>query len=142
MNKKRIRQMSASLLRRVTTLPASRYLSPHREMLRELLEDQNYLQRFAPLYDSGTRLQCADILRLCRDVMDRLSPEPEGGWLAFTYDFARKSMFPEPDFQPGQAAAGPCGSWSCWRRTSSRAAPTMRATACSCAATAGSTSMR
>jgi len=106
MNKKRIRQMSASLLRRVSTLPASRYLTPHREMLRELLEDQNYLQRFASLYDSGARLQCADVLRLCRDVMDRLSPEPEEGWLAFTYDFARRSMFPDSDFQPGQAACG------------------------------------
>ena len=29
MNKKRIRQMTASLLRRVTTQPAARYLAPH-----------------------------------------------------------------------------------------------------------------
>ena len=98
MNKKRVRQMSASLLRRLTTQPAVRYMAPHRAMLAELLEDQAYLQRFAPLYDKG-RLQCAGILALCREELDRLSPEPEEGWLAFAYDFARKSMFPEPDFE-------------------------------------------
>ena len=32
MNKKRIRQMTASLLRRLTTQPNLRYLAPHREM--------------------------------------------------------------------------------------------------------------
>ena len=81
MNKKRIRQMSASLLRRVTTQPAARYLGQRRELLRELLEDQNYLQRFAPLYDSGARLLCAEVLELCRDVLNQLSPEPEEGWI-------------------------------------------------------------
>ena len=101
MNKKRIRQMSASLLRRVTTLPASRYLGQRREMLRELLEAQNYLQRFVPLYD-GTRLRCADILALCREELDRLSPEPEEGWIVFTYDFARKILFTDPAFEARQ----------------------------------------
>ena len=106
MNKKRIRQMSASLLRRVTTQPAARYLGQYRELLRELLEDQNYLQRFAPLYDSGARLLCAEVLELCRDVLNQLSPEPEEGWIAFTYDFARKSMFPDQEFEPRQEAHG------------------------------------
>ena len=55
MNKKRIRQMTGSLLRRLTTQPAARYLAPHRAMLEELLEGQSYLQRFVPLYD-GTRI--------------------------------------------------------------------------------------
>ena len=35
MNKKRIRQMTASLLRRLTTQPNLRYLAPHREMVTE-----------------------------------------------------------------------------------------------------------
>ena len=105
MNKKRIRQMSASLLRRLTTQPAVRWLAPHRDMLARLLEEQDFIQRFVPLYD-GTRLKCAVILTLCREELDRLSPEPEEGWLAFTYDFARKSMFPEPDFEPRREKHG------------------------------------
>ena len=96
MNKKRIRQMSSSLLRRLTTQPAVRYLSGQREMLRQLLEEQNFLQRFVPLYD-GTRIRCGDVLSLCQEELDRLSPPPEEGWIPFTYDFARKSMFPEAD---------------------------------------------
>ena len=39
MNKKRIRQMTGSLLRRATTQPAAKYLAPHRAMLRALLEE-------------------------------------------------------------------------------------------------------
>ncbi|MBD5150487.1 MAG: cytidyltransferase-related domain protein [Oscillibacter sp.] len=105
MNKKRIRQMTGSLLRRVTTQPAAKYLAPHRTMLRALLEEQNYLQRFAPLYNGG-RIPCAGVLSLCREELNVLSPEPEEGWIAFTYDFARKSMFPEEDLLPRQEAHG------------------------------------
>ncbi len=105
MNKKRIRQMTGTLLRRVTTQPAARYLAPHRAMLKELLEEKNYLQRFVPLYN-GTRIPCADRLALCRAELNLLSPEPEEGWLLFTYDFARKSMFPEEEFLPRQERHG------------------------------------
>lgn len=105
MNKKRIRQMSSSLLRRLTTQPAARYLSGQREALRGLLEEQNYLQRFAPLYD-GTRIRCRGVLALCQEELDALSPQPEEGWIAFAYDFARKSMFPEPAFEPRRQEHG------------------------------------
>ncbi|MCI8715409.1 MAG: cytidyltransferase-related domain protein [Oscillospiraceae bacterium] len=105
MNKKRIRQMTASLLRRLTTQPNLRYLAPHREMVTELLEGQNYLQRFVPLYD-GSRIRCGDVLALCREELCRLSPEPEEGWIAFTYDFARTAMFPEPAFEQRQEEHG------------------------------------
>jgi len=105
MNKKRIRQMTASLLRRVNTQPAARFLSPCRDLLRSWLEEENFLQRFVPLYN-GSRIPCAGVLDLCQKELDALSPCPEEGWLAFTYDFARKSMFPEPDFEPRRDAHG------------------------------------
>ena len=105
MNKKRIRQMTASLLRRVTTQPAARYLAPHRAMLTELLEEQGWLQRFAPLFGEE-RIRCADVLSLCREELALLSPEPEEGWIPFAYDFARWSMFPEPAFAPRQREHG------------------------------------
>ena len=105
MNKKRIRQMSSSLLRRLTTQPAVRYLAGQRETLRQLLEEQNFLQRFVPLYD-GTRIRCGGVLSLCREELDRLSPPPEEGWIPFAYDFARKSMFPEKDPRLEEHGAG------------------------------------
>ena len=96
MNRKRIRQMNASLLRRLTTRPAALWMEGRRDILSQLLEEQNYIQRFAPLYN-GTRLRCADVLDLCREDLSRLSPEPEEGWLLFTYDFARGTLFPSPE---------------------------------------------
>ena len=95
MNRKRIRQMNASLLRRLTTRPAVYWMEPCRDTLSALLEAQNYIQRFAPLFN-GSRLRCADVLALCRKDLCRLAPEPEEGWLLFPYDFARGTMFPDP----------------------------------------------
>ena len=105
MNKKRVRQMNTSLLRKLTSQQNARYLGEHREVVAELVERQNYIQRFVPLYN-GSRLSCADVLALCREDLSRLSPAPEEGWLAFTYDFARKTMFPEEDFEPRRRRHG------------------------------------
>ena len=105
MNKKKIRQMSSSLLRRLTTQPAVRFMAAHQELISGWLEDERYIQRFMPLF-RGERLRCADVLALCREEMNRLSPEPEEGWLAFAYDFARKSMFAEKEFEPRREEHG------------------------------------
>ena len=95
MNRKRIRQMNTALLRRLTGRPTAEYFSG--QPLLERLESENYIQRFAPLYD-GTRLRCGDVLELCRPELAELSGgEPEGGWLHFAYDFARRQLFPEKE---------------------------------------------
>ena len=95
MNRKRIRQMNTALLRRLTGRPTAEYFSG--QPLLERLESENYIQRFAPLYD-GTRLRCGDVLELCRPELTELSGgEPEGGWLHFAYDFARRQLFPEKE---------------------------------------------
>ena len=95
MNRKRIRQMNTALLRRLTGRPTAEYFSG--QPLLERLESENYIQRFAPLYD-GTRLRCGDVLELCRPELAELSGgEPEGGWLRFAYDFARRQLFPEKE---------------------------------------------
>ena len=87
MNKKKIRQMNSSLLRRLTTQPAVRFMADRQEEIAGWLEDEHYIQRFMPLF-KGERLRCADVLALCRDELTRISPEPEEGWMAFAYDFA------------------------------------------------------
>ena len=95
MNRKRIRQMNTALLRRLTGRPTAEYFSG--QPLLERLESENYIQRFAPLYD-GTRLRCGDVLELCRPELTELSGgEPEVGWLHFAYDFARRQLFPEKE---------------------------------------------
>ena len=105
MNKKRIRQMDLALRRRLSDRPAADYFAPGDALLRAL-ETEGYMQRFAGLFN-GTRLRCADVLALCRPELDALSggAAPQQGWLAYTYDFARRLLYPERDtpepFGPG-----------------------------------------
>ena len=91
MNKKRIRQMDLALRRRLADRRAADWLAG-REQLLARPEGDSYMQRFAPLFN-GTRLRCADVLALCRPELDILCPVgPEEGWLAYSYDFARRLL--------------------------------------------------
>ena len=81
MTKKRIRQMNAALLRRISLRPAAEYLAGREETAAQLV-GEGYFQRFAPLMDR--RLCCARVLDLCREDLERLDgPEPEEGWLRY-----------------------------------------------------------
>ena len=94
MNKKRIRQMDLTLRRRLSDRSSVEWLAG-RESFLSLPESESYMQRFAPLFD-GTRLRCADVLKLCRPELDKLCPEaPTSGWLTYSYDFARHLLYPE-----------------------------------------------
>ena len=105
MTKKRIRQMNSALRRRLTGRPAADWL-PQGESFARRLETEGYMQRFVPLFQ-GRRLRCADVLALCRPELDALSggAAPQQGWLAYTYDFARRLLYPKRDtpepFGPG-----------------------------------------
>ncbi len=104
MTKKRIRQMNGALRRRLTSRPAADWL-PDGESFARTLEAENYMQRFAPLFH-GVRLRCAEVLALCRPELDALSggQEPAQGWLAYTYDFACRLLYPEEDADTSCAA--------------------------------------
>ena len=104
MTKKRIRQMNGALRRRLTSRPAADWL-PDGESFARALEAENYMQRFAPLFH-GVRLRCAEVLALCRPELDALSggQEPARGWLAYTYDFACRLLFPEENADTSCAA--------------------------------------
>ena len=104
MTKKRIRQMNGALRRRLTSRPAADWL-PDGESFARTLEAENYMQRFAPLFH-GVRLRCAEVLALCRPELDALSggQEPTRGWLAYTYDFACRLLYPEEDADTSCAA--------------------------------------
>lgn len=126
MNRKRIRQMNTALLRRLTVRPTAEYFSG--QPLLERLESENYIQRFAPLYD-GTRLRCGDVLELCRPELAELSGgEPEDGWLRFAYDFARRQLFPEKE-APAAMTPGRCFSchfYRCFLPPNGRSCPLTR----------------
>ena len=112
MTKKRIRQMNGALRRRLTNRPAADWL-PDGESFARTLEAENYMQRFAPLF-RGVRLHCAEVLALCHPELDALSggQEPAQGWLAYTYDFACRLLYPEEDADTSCAAGGVTGTWN------------------------------
>ena len=101
MNKKRIRQMDLLLRRRLSDRPASDF------SLFQQVETEGYMQRFTCLFN-GSRLRCADVLSLLRPDLEALCPngsgEPESGWAAYTYDYARRLLFPEKS-QPSDVFA-------------------------------------
>ena len=48
---------------------------------------------------------CAHVLEACREPLQQVCPgEPQGGWLAFCYEYARHLLYPDADFA---AAAAP-----------------------------------
>ena len=63
MNRKRIRQMNTLLLRRLHKRPAAEFFE-HREAFLQTLEQENFMQRFAPLLGEE-RLRCKCVLELC-----------------------------------------------------------------------------
>ena len=51
-------------------------------------------------------VSCAAVLSLCREELERLSPRPEEGWLAYAYGFARGGLFPEQFPDTGREVYG------------------------------------
>ena len=93
MTRKRIRQMNAALLRRLSRRPAAEYLAGREDLVQQLV-GEGYFQRFVPLM--ADRVSCAGALDLCRGDLERLDgPEPREGWLPYCYGFARRLLFPE-----------------------------------------------
>ena len=70
-----------------------------------------------------------DVLELCRPELTELSGgEPEGGWLHFAYDFARRQLFPEKE-APAAYDAGAvfsCHFYRCFLPPSGRSCPLTR----------------
>ena len=88
MTRKRIRQMNAALLRRLSRRPAAEYLAGREDLVQQLV-GEGYFQRFVPLM--ADRVSCAGALDLCREDLERLDgPEPREGWLPYCYGFARR----------------------------------------------------
>ncbi len=99
MQKKRIRQITAALIRTLCGKGTGTALGLSREAVTALLAEQNYPEKLQNLLDREQRLSCAQVLELCRDTLCALSPEPEEGWLAYTYRYACANLFPAPDNQ-------------------------------------------
>ena len=50
------------------------------------------------LFPVKGRFTCRQLFEQCREAMNALSPEPEEGWMPFTYRFVCHILYPEADF--------------------------------------------
>ena len=107
MYKKRARQLSAQLLRQLSTKSASAILHRERGEIAALLAEQGYLQRLEDLLNGEGRLTCAAVLERCRDTLELLSPVPAEGWLAGIYRYACAAMFPCEENEELRRACAP-----------------------------------
>ncbi|MBO5340811.1 MAG: cytidyltransferase-related domain protein [Oscillospiraceae bacterium] len=102
--------MHDKLIRQVTSLVAERLASrrlpfaPSKKSAQTLLHTPSWTQGLEELLPIRSRLTCARVLELCGDILPRISPEPEDGWLSFCHRYARSLMFPDADFAPDSAA--------------------------------------
>lgn len=106
MSKKRVRQMAAELARQLSVRPASAYVKRSRSEAAEFLREEEALRRLEALTEVQGRLSCARVLEEWADVLERLSPAPEEGWLVYTYRFACNLLFPRPEFDEKRRRSG------------------------------------
>jgi len=98
--------MHDKLIRQITTQTAERLaarrmsFAPTKRAAQELLHAPSWSAGLESLLPIRRRLTCEQILTLCSDILSRLAPEPEDGWLSFCYRYIRSLMFPENGFAP------------------------------------------
>lgn len=101
MHEKLIRQITAQTAERLSArrLP----FASTKRSAQALLHVPSWTDGLAALLPICRRLTCQQILGLCSDILPRLSPQPEDGWLSFCYRYVRSIMFPEGDFAPDRS---------------------------------------
>lgn len=62
---------------------------------------------FEKAFPVTRRFSCAEILEFCRVDMEKLSNEPEEGWLSFAYKYSTHILYPDADFAVSAAPYAP-----------------------------------
>ena len=102
--------MHDKLIRHITSLTAERLaarrlpFAASKRSAQALLRAPSWTDGLDALLPIRQRLTCAQVLELCSDILPKLSPEPEDGWLSFCCRYVRALMFPQGGFAPDAAA--------------------------------------
>ena len=62
-----------------------------------LFREVNWFQILRGVVPIQSRISCADALAIFRPVLDRMAPEPEEGWLRYSYQVALALLYPAAD---------------------------------------------
>lgn len=63
--------------------------------LLSLFKNERFLASLAEIFPVRRRYSCNELLNACRPILNELFPEPEGGWLAYTYRYAIGLNYPD-----------------------------------------------
>ncbi len=103
MNDKQPRPLGYTLAAAVAERLPGRF--PMKKSALLFLQDTGALDGLAALFPLQARLTCAQVLEGCAPALEKLAPQaPEGGWLAFCYRLASRTMFPGSFDPPGTEA--------------------------------------
>ena len=103
MNDKQPRPLGYTLAAAVAERLPGRF--PMKKSALLFLQDTGTLDGLAALFSLQARLTCAQVLEGCAPALEKLAPQaPEGGWLAFCYRLASRTMFPGSFDPPGTEA--------------------------------------
>ncbi len=70
-----------------------------RKTVQSLFDRTKWEKVLAELCPARERYSCRQILDICRPELERLAPEPEKGWIPFTYQYATHILYPDAEFQ-------------------------------------------
>ncbi len=98
MSKKLIRQAALDLSQAMCGREFLQRLSITKKAMTALMHDADWPTLLGQILPIQERLNCGKVASLVVDLLNRLSPEPEEGWLEFTFLFARNLMFPDAEF--------------------------------------------
>ena len=69
-----------------------------RRSMQQLFDKDRWEVIFEKAFPVTRRFSCAEILEFCRVDMEKLSSEPEEGWLSFAYKYSTHILYPDADF--------------------------------------------
>ena len=98
MAKKQVRQMAAELYQKLSDRRFLQQTGITKKHIQSLFVKEEWERWFDRLLPIKERVTCREIFERCEKVMNRLSPEPEEGWMKFTYQFACRLLYPDDAF--------------------------------------------
>lgn len=94
MPKNTAKELYRKLEKNLTARPFLQRAGMSRKDMTALLNEMNWKDTVSELISSED-ISCSRILDICRPTLDRMTAEPEQGWLSFLFDRTLEYLFPE-----------------------------------------------
>ena len=107
MYNRHIRHLVTELGNRLSDKEFLKKIGLSRRSMQQLFDKDRWEVIFEKAFPVTRRFSCAEILEFCRVDMEKLSNEPEEGWLSFAYKYSTHILYPDADFAVSAAPYAP-----------------------------------